>query len=277
MADFSDDAAPLIPLTEDAATLDFPPRDTPGGIVMNKPPRCCYKKRMGNSYLCCEKKNSKGVPQVVCYCGASWLCGFLTSLALYLPVLAVGVLALPQIHWAFSIGFAAIFCLALANCIKLSCCDPGIFPLYSAAQGGSWFEYKPGIWLPPRSKKGKWDWNDIKTYAGWAPKKWKCVRIRSSVTNSLGRVKYRCGCCLRRVKDTDLKIHMSSDSGFLTIQTDHFCCWTGTVIAGRNMFNFRMMVFLTLVLLLYTMFIGIYALDRTSNPKFLGFFHNKKF
>ena len=32
------------------------------------------------------------------------------------------------------IGYATIFSICLANHIKLSCCDPGIFPLYAESQ-----------------------------------------------------------------------------------------------------------------------------------------------
>eukprot|EP01043_Picozoa_sp_COSAG02_P052008 COSAG02_NODE_5547_length_4237_cov_1.952392_3_plen_256_part_00 len=48
-----------------------PPGSMTDGECMCAPPPCCYKKRVGNMYVCCERQ-VKGTPRILCGWPACW-------------------------------------------------------------------------------------------------------------------------------------------------------------------------------------------------------------
>ena len=64
-------AAPVAALPD----LNYPapsPSSMTDGECMFPPPPCCYKKRVGNMYVCCEQRSTQGIPRVLCGWPACW-------------------------------------------------------------------------------------------------------------------------------------------------------------------------------------------------------------
>jgi hypothetical protein len=109
---------------------------------------CCYKRRMGRAYVCCERTGPN--PKVLCMCGAGWTTQIITIVLVFGISFAVYGGALRVLHWGFIIGAAVIASLGLLAIISVGCCDPGVFPRYLKKKEKHWrYCHQSGSYRPP--------------------------------------------------------------------------------------------------------------------------------
>ena len=67
------------------------------------PPECCYKRKMGRMYVCCEDPVTK---KPSCLWGACWPMTLVTWLIVIIPVVITALFSLPVLEgWALFIGW----------------------------------------------------------------------------------------------------------------------------------------------------------------------------
>jgi hypothetical protein len=112
----------------------MPPQECCGGHPPLAP--CCYKRRMGRAYVCCERRGAE--PKILFMCGAGWTTQVVTIVLLFGISGGAYGYGLRLLHWAFLIG---TFVVAVLGCLAVSavgCCDPGIFPRYLKKKEKDW-------------------------------------------------------------------------------------------------------------------------------------------
>mmetsp|Transcript_9533 Transcript_9533/g.11873 ORF Transcript_9533/g.11873 Transcript_9533/m.11873 type:complete len:239 (-) Transcript_9533:1669-2385(-) len=172
------------------------------------PPVCCYKRRVGNFFVCLDRKKADGMTDLLCMVGPCWPMMFVT-LGLIIGIAGlVDIFVIPEIEnktVRYVVLALAIFGLlvTVSSYLATACSNPGIQPIVKE---------KPGE---------DWTWNGN-------AESWR-----------------RHG------------VNYEYQSGTLIKNVDHFCPWTGTVIAQNNMKRFITFNISVCGLLCYTVAICI--------------------
>eukprot|EP00510_Aplanochytrium_minuta_P004767 CAMPEP_0184019150 /NCGR_PEP_ID=MMETSP0954-20121128/8581_1 /TAXON_ID=627963 /ORGANISM="Aplanochytrium sp, Strain PBS07" /LENGTH=243 /DNA_ID=CAMNT_0026300763 /DNA_START=1247 /DNA_END=1978 /DNA_ORIENTATION=+ len=176
--------------SESAKALDrfgYKRAKTGGTAGIPAPP--FYKRRVGNFYVCHERRYEDKDTELLCMVGPCWPMIFVTSgLIIIIPIL-VCVFVIPEIEsqstYVIVLVFAILALLATTTSYFLiACSNPGIQPI---------IKDKPGE---------NWTWNP------------NAESFRPT------------------------GVIYEPESGTLINKVDHFCPWTGTVIAENNMGRF---------------------------------------
>merc|ERR1719198_283755 len=112
-------------------------------------PRCCYKKRIGNAYLCCQTHGKN--PRIICMCGAGWGSMIVT----YCLVFGISGSVFAATFWLVpiwvSVTCSCVWVLTWLVLGRTSFGDPGIFPYYEKPKSPSWrYCTQTGSFRPPQ-------------------------------------------------------------------------------------------------------------------------------
>jgi len=161
------------------------------------PPKCCYKRKIGRMYVCCEDPVTK---KPSCLWGACWPMTFVTWSLVIIPVVITASLSLPVLEgWPLYIGWVATILVVL---------------IFSLALFLTGFR-NPGIFKRERVRQEGWTWHEA-----------------SKSFRPIGVV-------------------YCSESHVLVHNIDHFCPWSGTVIARDNLMPFNVFTSFVCVAIFY--------------------------
>lgn len=97
---------------------------------------CCYSRRMGRAYVCCERKGPN--PKIHLMCGSGWTTQIVTIILVFGISFGAYGFALRLLHWGFLIAAIVVSILACLAISAVGCCDPGVFPRYLKKKEKNW-------------------------------------------------------------------------------------------------------------------------------------------
>ena len=112
----------------------MPPQECCGSRPALAP--CCYKRKMGRAYVCCERLGPN--PKILFMCGAGWTTQIVTIVLVFGISFGVYAFSLRVLHWGFLIGAIVLSILACLAIGAVGCCDPGVFPRYKKKKEKHW-------------------------------------------------------------------------------------------------------------------------------------------
>lgn len=174
-------------------------------------PSWCYKKRIGNAYLCCQTTGKRS--RVICMCGAGWGTMIITYVLLFGTSGVVFAATFWTVPWYISLICSVVWLVTWIVLGRTSFGDPGIFPHYAK----------------PKSLE------------------WRFCTQTSSF------------------RPADKNIQYCSDTGVLIEDIDHFCPWTGTTIAGKNLCFFYAFFAMSVVTMVATGVCGFWGFSQLNN------------
>ena len=171
--------------------------DYPADMTMNVPaPCCCYKRKIGKMYVCCETEEGKPL----WLWGACWPMTFVTWAIVAIPVIVIAAIVIHRLS-----GVWVVLAYVATSVIL------GVF---STALFITGFK-NPGIFKREREQREGYTWHE----------QTKSFRPRGVV--------------------------FCSESQVLVKNIDHFCPWSGTVIADGNLMPFSIFTTMVCVALMY--------------------------
>lgn len=195
------------------------------------PPPCCYRKQIGNMYVCCEKTDREGRPGIRCAWPACWAMQIFTQSLVWGIAGLVFWFSFPEHHpWVWVVGGLLLF-LTSYSLFRVGTSDPGILPIYRSASGE-----------PPLSYPDKAQWTQ---YGKVGPDAFVLVPERMRTT-------------------------WCSESLILVHGYDHFCPWTGTTIAGGNLKCFQTFLSSLCSLCVFVGICGITAMGMAQESNAAG-------
>ena len=103
---------------------------------------CCCCERVGNMVVLLERKGAHGVRNLICVLGPYWpVMLFVTFPLIGLVAAGVGVLLLPKVHIAITVGFFILVAVTAISLGFTACRDPGILRRYAEKPEGSNWVY----------------------------------------------------------------------------------------------------------------------------------------
>ena len=198
---------------------------------------CCYSRRMGRAYVCCERKGPN--PKIHLMCGSGWTTQIVTIILVFGISFGAYGFALRLLHWGFLIAAIVVSILACLAISAVGCCDPGVFPRYLKKKEKNWRYVLPFFCLL--------EWN----------RQWffcSCIVL----------CKHTCGTfstryCHQSGSFRPPGIQWCDETGVLIHDIDHFCPWSGTTIAKKNMVWFKLFLAMICFTLIFTVAVVIIA------------------
>ena len=169
----------------------YPPGKSRYAMSKDVGPPPCYKRRVGNFYVCCDRRDADGVEVPCCMFGPCWPMMLMTmSLILGSGAAAAGAFGWVLVRTtegALVLAGGLFFVVFTAVCFGCTACrNPGIYPRSAENVGGEMIWHEESQSFRPR-RNVQWD----------------------------------------------------NESRVLAYKIDHFCPWTGTLIARGNFFFFN--------------------------------------
>lgn len=189
---------------------------------MCAPPPCCYNKKVGRMYVCCETSNSAGEPKIVCGWPACWAMHLFTQALIWGVAGLVFWASFPQhAPWVWVSG-SSLLLLTSFSLFRTGTGDPGILPIYRTNTGDA-----P---TGPEPEDARWT-----SYHKAGSNAW--VKVPDGMRTT-----------------------WCSESLVLVHGYDHFCPWTGNTIAGGNLKCFHTFIASLCTLCVFVGVCGISAL-----------------
>eukprot|EP00941_MAST-03F_sp_MAST-3F-sp1_P003243 g3243.t1 len=132
---------------------NYPPQSFRYSMSGSVPPPCCYSRKVGRFYVCCERPGPPswgGLPYLSCMVGPCWPMMLVTASLIIAACVGTVYMFVPSDEWALAIPVFCTMVLMLYFFFKTACSNPGIQPRWSIARDENWTYYaKADSFRPP--------------------------------------------------------------------------------------------------------------------------------